>query len=80
MTEKTLVEFLLGNPVNNTIKELVISERLKDFKFKIKSLSGQESDEIAQKAKSKNGVHRMESYYILAACVYPDFTDAESIK
>ncbi len=77
---QSLTDFLIGNPIVNITKDVVVSERLKDFKFKIRNLTGTEADEVEKKNKGNDGVYRNEANYILAACIYPNFSDAELIK
>ena len=43
---QSLTDFLMANPVNNIEDEVVISERLKNYKFRIRPYSSDEYEDM----------------------------------
>ena len=82
-----LLQFLVQNPVNNITADVVISQRLREFPFKIKAMSGDEFSEY-QRAATIIGRHQKASFNskifnemtIINHTVEPNFRDADSIK
>lgn len=80
---KSLVDFLRENPVEEIIDEVVISTRLKDFKFKIKAMSYEEFVNIRNQCADKNGIinnSKFDRMIIMGHCLYPNFKSSEEIK
>lgn len=88
-----LQQFLNANPVAGLTTEVIISDRFKDengniLKFKIRSISAAEFEEIRKKAMTiKNGGKDVEfdtgkfnMDLIIRCTVDPNFKDAESIQ
>ena len=83
----TLLEFLIDNPVDNLTEEVIVSQRLAKFPFKIKGMTGPEFSEY-QKLSTKIGRHKKVEFdsklfneqVVLNHTVDPNFRDAESIK
>ena len=82
-----LVNFLLENPVDNVVADVVVSQRLVNFPFKIRAMTGLEFAEY-QKAATKIGRHKKVDFdnkvfnelVVLNNTVEPNFRDAETIK
>lgn len=82
-----LVNFLLENPVDNVVADVVVSQRLANFPFKIRAMTGLEFAEY-QKAATKIGRHKKVDFdnkvfnelVVLNNTVEPNFRDAETIK
>lgn len=82
-----LLEFLISNPVDNMTEEVVVSNRLAAYPFKIKAMSGPEFSEY-QKLATKIGRHKKVDFdskifneqVILNHTIEPNFRDAESVK
>ena len=82
-----LLEFLVQNPVDNMTEEIVVSNRLKDFPFQIKAMTGQEFSEyqklataFSKKKKVSFDTQKFNEQVVLNHTVEPNFRDAESIK
>ena len=83
----TLIDFLIENPVDNLTAEVIVSQRLAKFPFKIKGMTGPEFSEY-QKLSTKIGRHKKVEFdnkkfnemVVLNHTVEPNFRDAESIK
>lgn len=86
--ELTLSEFLAGNPVEGQTDEIVLSERLKNFKFKIGSMGRTEREKYLQVCliKDRSGrvvrqdLTKFNELVVLNHCIYPDFNDLEFVK
>jgi uncharacterized protein YihD (DUF1040 family) len=83
----TLLDFLADNPVNDLTEEVVISERLKDFKFKIKAMTGNDFDDytkqcrkIGKKGKVDFDSQRFNMLVILNHTVEPDFRNVKTLE
>lgn len=82
-----LTQFLTENPVDNLTEEIIISERLKNFKFKIKAMTGKEFSEY-QKVSTSFGRHNKANFdsakfselVIINNTLEPNFKDADAIK
>lgn len=46
----SLTEFLLENPIDDITAEIILSERLKDFKFKIRPMNSKEFNSYTKRA------------------------------
>ncbi len=83
----TLIDFLIENPVDNLTAEVVVSQRLAKFPFKIKGMTGPEFSEY-QKLSTKIGRHKKVEFdnkkfnemVVLNHTIEPNFRDAESMK
>ena len=87
-----LTDFLLANPVDNIIQEVVVSKRLKDengelFKFKIKPmlheqyLSYQEQCMVPKKGgKIDFNTRKFNQLLVLNHTEYPNFRNAEFLQ
>lgn len=82
-----LLDFLVENPIDNLTAEIIVSERLSKFPFKIKAMSGPEFSEY-QKMATKIGRNKKIDFnqrlfnelVVLNHTIEPNFKDAESIK
>lgn len=45
----SLAEFLMENPVDDMVKDVIISKRLEEYPFKIKAMSGSQMDEVQKR-------------------------------
>lgn len=85
-----LKEFLTANPVDNLTQEIVLSERLKDFKVKIKAMTSEQYGEYTKRATKTSGGRKNLKVTIDTATfnnliainhtVEPDFRDAAWVK
>lgn len=83
-----LQEFLLANPVDNLTQRVRVSERLKDFEFEVKAITGGEYNEYQQRCiinpnsnkKRSFDTKRFNELIVLNHTVNPNFKDAEFIK
>lgn len=82
----TLLDFLADNPIDSLTEEVIISERLKDFKFKIKAMSGKDFDNYAKqsrrvtkKGKSDLDAEKLNMLIILNHTVEPDFRNVKAL-
>lgn len=83
----TLLQFLIENPVDDLTTEVVVSNRLAKFPFKIKAMTGPEFSGY-QKLATRFGKHKKVEFdsklfnemVVLNHTVEPNFRDAESIK
>ncbi len=82
-----LLQFLIENPIDELIAEVIISQRLAGFKFKIKAMSGEEFSEYQKLAMKIGGSKKVEfntkifnEQIIINHTIEPNFKDAESIK
>lgn len=84
----TLTQFLIENPVDGVTNEVIISERLAKFPFKITAMTGDQfgdyQSRAAQPAKGKQKVKLdtklFQQLIVLNHTVEPNFKDAETIK
>lgn len=83
----TLVEFLRENPIDNVTEEVIISERLKDFKFKIKAMTNKEYSKhnnectiISKNKKIAIDSNELTKRIILNSCIEPNFKLATDIE
>lgn len=84
---QSLTDFLMANPVNNIEDEVVISERLKNYKFRIRPYSSDEYEayvkrfrEIGKKGKISFNDAGFSRAVIINCTLYPKFSDAEMLK
>lgn len=82
-----LTDFLIQNPVDNLTEELVVSQRLAEFPFKIRGMTGPEFAEYQKLATIMNRHKKVEfnsklfnEVVIINHTVEPNFRDAESMK
>ena len=85
-----LKEFLTQNPVDNLTEEITLSDRLKDFKFKIKAMTSEQYGAYTKKATKTTGGRKnlkvsidtgeFNNQIAINHCIEPDFRDAEWIK
>ena len=83
----TLLEFLADNPVDNITEDVVISQRLAKYPFKIRAMTGDEFTEY-QKMATTFGRHKKASFdsklfneqVIINHTVEPNFKDAATLK
>ena len=81
------MDFLIENPVDNLTDEVVVSQRLAKFPFKISGMTGPQFSEY-QKLSTKIGRHKKVEFdnkkfnemVVLNHTIEPNFRDAESIK
>lgn len=81
----TLEDFLAENTVINQTASVSISERLKDFKFKIGSMTKEEHEKYQKLCivRAKNGKvvdqkqHLFNELVVINHCLYPDFKKME---
>lgn len=84
---KSLQEFLTKNSVADISKEVTISERLKDWKFKIRAMTGEEHSKYnkdamnitgkGKRAKAEFDVAKFNNAVIINHCMEPNFRDAD---
>ncbi len=84
---QNLTEFLMEHPVDGIEEEVVISKRLKGYKFKIRPYTTEEHEAYIKKSRkiSKKGkVDFNDSEFaravVIDCTIYPNFADAELIK
>lgn len=83
-----LQQFLSKNSVDNLIEEISIGGRLKDFKFKIKAMTGNQYNEYQtlcienpnSPKKRKFNTKKFNELVVVNCVVEPTFKDAEWIK
>lgn len=82
-----LMDYLLENESEiQEIEEITLSERLKEFKFKIKPISGKEFHKLKAECRSvrKKVISFDDATFneklILKCCVEPNFSNEESIQ
>lgn len=82
-----LMDFLIENEnVTEEIEEIVLSERLKNFKFKIRPISGKDFHKLKAECRTvrKKVIHFDDATFneklILKCCIEPNFSDEESIR
>lgn len=82
-----LIDFLIENPVDNVFDEVIVSERLKKFPFRIKAISGPQFSEyqkqattIGKKRKVTFDSKLFNELVILNHVIEPNFKSADSIK
>lgn len=83
----TLKQFLKDNPVGEITADVIISERLRDFPFRIRAMSASENSKYGDMSTraSGNGKVKFDSdrnlkLVILNHCVEPNFKDEKDIK
>ena len=82
----TLLDFLADNPVDALTFEVVLSDRLKDFKFNIRPISGKEfakyskeCRKIGKKGKVDFDSDRFNMLVILNHTIEPDFRNVKAL-
>lgn len=83
-----LQQFLMNNPVDNLTQELVISNRLKDFPFTIKAMTGFDYNDYQTRCienpnsnkKRKFNTKKFNELIVVNHTIVPNFKDAEWIK
>jgi len=83
----SLVEFLMENPVDNLTEQVTVSERLKDYPFTIRAMTGPEfqnyqniATAIGKKNKIRFDSKKYNELVILNHVVTPDFKNAETLR
>lgn len=83
----TLLDFLASHPIDNLSKELVLSQRLKDFKFKIRAMTSSELESYTQQCRKveKGGKavfnnERFSMLVLLNHTLEPDFRDVRALE
>jgi hypothetical protein len=84
---RTIGDFLCENFINDVTEEIIVSKRLKDYKFKINAMSGDQFADY-QKVATKLGRHgkvefdgkKFNELLILNHCVEPCFRDVVLIE
>lgn len=82
-----LINFLIENPVDNVTAEVIVSQRLAKYPFKIKAMSGPEFSEY-QRLSTTLGRHKKVEFnskkfnelVVINHTIEPNFRDAETIK
>ena len=84
---QSLTDFLIANPVDNIEEDVIISERLRDYKFRIRPYSADEYEayvkrfrEIGKKGKISFNDAGFSRAVVIDCTLYPNFTDAEMLK
>lgn len=78
-----LQAFLMEESSKPKEREVIVSERLKDHPFKIRSITLSEYDELRKQSVSHDGDSdtvdgsTLARNMVIAACIEPDFKDAE---
>lgn len=87
MALSSLQAFLIESSKSENVKAVVISKRLKEYKFKVRGLSAGEYREVRKRAVNPQGTggDRIDSLdlarqLIVDGCVEPNFREAEFIK
>ena len=83
-----LQQFLLDNPVDNVVEEIVVSTRLQNFKFKVKAMTGGEYnsyqtlcvDNPNSPKKRKFNVKKFNELIVINHTIEPNFKDADFLK
>lgn len=83
-----LQKFLMDNPITDMVTEVIVSERLKDFPFKIKCITSEQLDEYQKKCiKNINNAKKRQfdmktfnELIVINHCVEPNFRDAEWLQ
>lgn len=84
----SLVDFLAENPVDELTEEVTLSERLKNFKFKIGGMSKEEREKYINLClvKDKKGkilkqnITKFNELVAINHCIYPDFKSVDFLK
>lgn len=87
MAAQTLVDFLADNPVGDITEEVVISNRLKNFKFKVKPYTSEDYErytkrhrKIGRKGKVEFNETAFFRQIVIENTLYPEFSDAKMLK
>ena len=83
-----LQQFLIENPVDNITEEIIVSERLKQFPFKVRAITGAEYNDYQTRSienpnspkKRKFNTKKFNELIVLNHTVEPNFKDAEFLK
>ena len=83
----TLLQFLIENPVDDLTAEVIVSNRLAKYPFKIRAMTGPEFSEY-QKLATKIGKNKKVEFnsktfnemVVLNHTVEPNFRDADTLK
>lgn len=83
-----LQQFLLENPVDNITEEIVVSNRLKDFPFKVRAITGGEYNEYQTRCienpnspkKRKFNSKRFNELVVINHTIEPNFKDADFLQ
>lgn len=83
-----LQKLLIESPVTKMTKNVVVSERLKDFPFEISCITGtqfsdyqkQSVKNLESKKKREFNTKRFNELVVINHCVNPNFKDAEWLK
>jgi len=80
-----LQQFLMDNPITALEEEVIVSERLKNFPFKIKCINAEQLSEYQKQCiknpnspkKRQFDVKKFNELIIINHCIYPNFKDTE---
>lgn len=82
-----LINFLIENPVDDVTEEVIVSNRLAKFPFKIKAMAGPEFSEyqklatnFGRKKKVDFDSKKFNELVVINHTIEPNFRDAESVK
>lgn len=83
-----LQKFLIENPVSEVEETVIVSERLKDFPFKIKCITASQLDEYQKKCikninnakKRQLDVKTFNELVIINHCIEPNFKDTNWLQ
>lgn len=83
-----LQKFLLDNPITDVEETVIVSERLKDFPFKIKCITSEQLDEYQKRCiKNMNNAKKRQvdlkafnELVVINHCIEPNFRDAEWLQ
>lgn len=83
-----LQQFLLDNPVDNVTEEIIVSERLKDFPFKVKAIKGGEYNDYQGRSienpnsakKRKFNTKKFNELIVINHTIEPNFKDADWLQ
>jgi hypothetical protein len=84
---KSVADFLAENPVNDLQKEIIVSERLKDYPFTIRAMSSKElsrynkeSTKVDKEMNFSIDSDRLNNLIVFNHLINPDFRSDEEIK
>lgn len=83
----TLIEFLIENPVDNLTEKVIVSDRLKNFPFTVKAMTGPEFQKyqsaaiaIGKKNKVNFDTKKFNELVVLNQVIEPCFRSAENLQ
>ena len=87
MEQNSVIDFLIENSVENLTKEVIVSERLKDYPFTIKAMTGPEFNQyrsvataVGKKANIKFDEKKYQEQVVLNQVISPSFRNQENIQ